>query len=58
MSKQDCTSESNITALNMDDEFQNIENTILTIFKILNEYDNLIKVVENECEKFGGEKLD
>ncbi len=59
MSKQDCAIEqSNTVAVKTDDEFQNIENIILTVFKMLKECDQLMKIAENKSEKIGGESLE
>ena len=59
MSKQDCAIEqSNTIAVKTDDEFQNIENIILPVFKVLKECDHLLKIAENESEKIGGESLE
>jgi len=59
MSKQDCAIEqSNTIAVKTDDEFQNIENIILTVFKMLKECDQLMKIAENKSEKIGGESLE
>ncbi len=59
MSRQDCAIEqSNTIAVKTDDEFQNIENIILTVFKMLKECDQLMKIAENKSEKIGGESLE
>ena len=59
MPKQDCAIEqSNTIAVKTDDEFQNIENIIFTVFKMLKECDQLMKIAENKSEKIGGERLE
>ena len=42
----------------IDDEFQNIENVMMRIFNILDENDKLIRIIGNEIEKIGGEKIE
>lgn len=59
MLKQNCIIEQNNTSsTKLDREFENVENIILTVFKILKEYDKLMEMAEKEMEKIGGEKLD
>ncbi len=57
MSKQNYTiKQNNITSEKLDDKFENVENIVLSVFKLLREYDKLIEMTE--MEKIGGEKLD
>lgn len=59
MSKQNCTIEqNNTTSVKPDDEFENVEKIILSVFKLLKEYDKLMETAEKEMKKIGGEKLD
>ena len=59
MSKQNYTIEqNNITSGKLDDEFENLENIMLSVFRLLKEYDRLIEMAETEMGKIGGEKLD
>ena len=59
MSKQNCTiKQNNITSEKLDDKFENVENIVLSVFKLLREYDRLMEMAETEMEKIGGEKLD
>ncbi len=59
MSKQNCTIEQNKSAsTKLDDEFENVENIILTVFKLLKEYDKLMRIAGKKMEKIGGEKID
>jgi hypothetical protein len=59
MSKQNYTIEqNNITSGKLDDEFENLENIMLSVFRLLKEYDRLVEMAEMEMEKIGGEKLD
>ena len=59
MSKQDCAiKQSNTMAVKTDDNFQNIENIILTAFKMLKECDHLMKIAENKSKRIGGESLE
>jgi len=45
MSKQNCTIEQNKSAsTKLDDEFENVENIILTVFKLLKEHDKLMRI--------------
>ena len=59
MSKQNYTiKQNNITSEKLDDKFENVENIVLSVFKLLREYDRLMETAEMEMEKIGGEKLD
>jgi len=59
MSKQNYTIEqNNITSEKLDDEFENLENIMLSVFRLLKEYDRLVEMAEMEMGKIGGEKLD
>lgn len=59
MSKQNYTiTQNNITSEKLDDKFENVENIVLSVFKLLSEYDKLMEMAEIEMEKIGGEKLD
>ena len=59
MSKQNYTiKQNNITSEKLDDKFENVENIVLSVFKLLREYDRLMETAETEMEKIGGEKLD
>ena len=59
MSKQNYTiKQNNITSEKLDDKFENVENIVLSVFKLLSEYDKLMEMAEIEMEKIGGEKLD
>jgi hypothetical protein len=59
MSKQNCTiKQNNIISKKLDDEFENLENIMLSVFRLLKEYDRLIEMAETEMGKIGGEKLD
>lgn len=59
MSKQNCTIEQkNITSKKLDDEFENLENIMLSVFKLLKEYDKLMEMAGTGIGKIGGEKLD
>lgn len=59
MLKQNCAIEQNNTSSEkLDDEFKNVENIVLSVFRLLKEYDRLMEIAETEMEKIGGEKLD
>ena len=59
MSKQNYTiKQNNITSEKLDDEFENLENILLSVFRLLKEYDRLVEMAETEMGKIGGEKLD
>ena len=59
MSKQNYTiKQNNITSEKLDDKFENLENIMLSVFRLLKEYDRLVKMAETEMGKIGGEKLD
>ena len=59
MSKQNCTIEQkSVASTKSCDEFENVENIILSVFKLLKEYDQLMKISEIEMEKIGGEKIE
>ena len=58
MLRQDSVIKQTNSVVKIDDEFQNIENVMMKIFNILDEYDKLVKVAENEIEKIGGEKIE
>ena len=59
MSKQNCIiKQKNAVSTKLADEFEKVEDSILTVFKLLKEYDKLMMIAEKEMEKIGGEKLD
>jgi len=59
MLKQDSViKQTNSKVVKIDDEIQNIENVMMRIFNILDEYDKLMKIAENELKKIGGEKIE
>ena len=59
MSKQNYTiKQNNITSEKLDDKFENLENIMLSVFRLLKEYDRLVEMAETEMGKIGGEKLD
>jgi len=42
-------------SVNSDEEFENVENAILAVFRLLKEYDRLVEIAETEIQKIGGE---
>jgi len=52
MSKQECSiKQKNAISTKLDDEFEKVEDAILTVFKLLKEYDKLMMIAEKEMEK-------
>lgn len=52
MLKQNCSMEQSVDS---DEEFENVENVILAVFRLLKEYDRLVEIAETEMKKIGGE---
>jgi len=47
-----------VSSENTDDEFENVENVILAVFRLLKEYDRLVEIAETEMQKIGGETIE
>ena len=52
MSKQNCSMEQSVDS---DEKFENVENAVLAVFRLLKEYDRLVEIAETKIEKIGGE---
>ncbi len=59
MSKQNYAIEqNNISSTNLDEEFENVEKIVLSVFRVLKEYDNLMGAAETEMKKIRDKTLD